>query len=178
MQRFVTSWSGLIAPVDSVGERADLAGDVREQIRAVKGEDRGDVVNDNPSDPVEFLLWHRCPGRFAPCMLLRLGEGELASQLWEAQHARDNWPDDPYPRLASRWLSDYVTVSFAARRRGEDARALHIFRRLVSWTEQAEARQRGVASRVCNASENRSQPRFNSPRLGPAYPGCGRRSTS
>jgi hypothetical protein len=146
-RRFAIGWNSLVAPVDSVGERADLAADVREQIRAIKHEDRGDVVEDRPYDTDGSPPWYRLPDDLAPCLLLRPGEGELASRLWEAQHAGNNESDDPYPRLAALWLSDHLTVAFAAHRRGEDARALHALRKLVARTEQveAEARQRGKA---------------------------------
>jgi hypothetical protein len=146
-QRYAVCWSGLVCPVESVGDKADLAADVRTSIRHAKGDDRDEMFVGWPAGAVGRSIWYRNLTRFSACLLLRAGEGELASRLWEADSPgkREEEPADPYPDLAAIWMRNYLDVAFDAHRHGEDARALHAFRRLVGLAKKVEdaAKARG-----------------------------------
>ena len=85
-QRYAICWDGLLYPVDSIGPAADLAADVRAAIKAHKEKAEG----------VKLYCPLERPGVL---LLLRLGEGNLATQLWAVTAPRESW-DNPLLELA------------------------------------------------------------------------------
>jgi hypothetical protein len=142
-RRYAVGWSGLVVPVDFVGDKADLAADVRTSVRYAKGADRDEILAEWPVGSVAWSLWYKNLDPFAGCLLLRAGEGELASQLWEA-YAAGSKLREPYTRLAAAWLGHWLNAAFDAHRCGEDARALFLLRRIGPLEKQlaGEAKKR------------------------------------
>src|SRR5262249_23951005 len=90
----------------------------------------------------------------AVCLLLRLGEGRLATFLWCQQHPpRQEGSDDRIPEVfreaASNWLGSLGDQAVEAHARADDALALHALRRLKSAAGpvEAEARRRNKPGR-------------------------------
>ena len=119
-QRFAICWSGLVYPVVTVGQPADLALDIRKLIK--DDEDaRAKQAKEHPNNPfsryigsVVYEAQAIAISNMAPlkvCLLLRLGEGELAEQLWTVWIAgigavANYYHDDlknPYSMLVSDW---------------------------------------------------------------------------
>jgi hypothetical protein len=151
--RFAVCWNGLVYPAVSVGEKADLKTDVAAAVKAAK-EDRDSDEAASPASEEGWSLWYRRLGGYSEiALLLRSGEGDLATKLWEAHHAPRKGEDapaadgerDPYPLLASAWAWRLFDRGLCAHMRGDDKLALHDFRLLnaVAGPIEAEAKKRG-----------------------------------
>src|SRR5262245_461614 len=97
-QRFAVCWNGLVYPVVSVGDRADLRADVRAALEAdEKARTRSESFyrfRHAWSEGVSIRPRTLLPVKV--CLLLRLGEEELARRAWLAWTAgmRANTNDD------------------------------------------------------------------------------------
>jgi hypothetical protein len=137
-QRFAVCWNGLVCPVVSVGDKADLKKDIR---ASVKKDDEGPVRLARDGE-----LFPRYRGDLSTALLLRLGEGDLASELWAANHpppaAGDGRPapkvSDPYLSLARESAWAMFDRAVDAHKSGDDAAALHGFRKLTAFAGAVE----------------------------------------
>jgi hypothetical protein len=149
--RFAVCWNGLVYPALTVGEKADLAADVAAAVKAIKAQDWLEEAADRPQAEEGFAVWHRRLDMLAAGLLLRVGEGDLATRLWQALHApraggeKPGDEPDPYLGLASDWAWSLFDHGLGAHMRGDDVPALHSFRLLAAFAPraEAEARKRG-----------------------------------
>ncbi len=141
-QRFAVCWNGLVYPVASVGDKADLKKDAK----------KPDAKQANAEwQAARYWFWQR--DDLFTALLLRLGEGELASDVWAVNHpppaAGDERPapkaEDPYLSLAADWAWVQFNRARHAHEIGDDAVALHGFRQLTAFAKLAEpeAKKRG-----------------------------------
>jgi len=163
--RFAVCWNGLVYPVVKFGALADLRADV---VALVQADDamRAKAAKDRPDWPF-YRFRHATPESLsvsekgiAPlkaCLLLRLGENDLARSVWTAWTAgmRANVNDDnehlrdPYLMLATDWTWAMFDRAVCAHMRGDDrlslldARALSVLGPLV----EAEAGKRKFPQR-------------------------------
>ncbi|MGO8744455.1 MAG: hypothetical protein ACLQNE_00565 [Thermoguttaceae bacterium] len=146
-QRFAVGWNGVVCPVTWVGPQADLRKDVLAMIaadaqeRAEFGERRDE--DDLRSDEYGLSLESMHP--LKACLLLRLGEGDLAARSWNAwkigtgfadpEHAAD----DPYPTLFTWWTNALLDQAVRAHARYDDSLALASLRMLAAVRPAFEA---------------------------------------
>jgi hypothetical protein len=78
-ERFAVTWSGLVYPVVTVGEPAGLRADVEAQLKFSQAE-RIPLF----AEPEERLLSHEYPHPLKGCLLLVLGEVDLAEKVWQS----------------------------------------------------------------------------------------------
>jgi len=137
-RQFAVAWNGLVYPVLSLGNSANLHNDLE-----VKGEDkdRNSMVGwrgVSEASAVHFGVLER----LKVVLLLRLGETELARRLWElAPHDEK----DPYLALAGDWTWNAFERAATAHMRGDDRLALADAQLLAKIQPliEAEAKRRG-----------------------------------
>lgn len=160
--RVAIAWNGQVYPVLAIGEKVSLADDIKQ------------LLNQDEELRRKFKLTSPTAGFSRPayaipesqavstqeltplkmCLLLRVGERELAAQVWNAWKegviSERNQPSesvtDPFLRLAGDWLWMQFDRGINAHLRGEDDLARTLFvelERLVPRIE-AEARRRGL----------------------------------
>jgi hypothetical protein len=177
--RFAVGWNGLVYPLASVGERADVKADVLALVKADK-EMRAQYAKNSSHDyyrvrhawPEKQSLSHQSLLPLKACLLLRLGEAELAREVWLAWTAgmQENTNDDavhlrdPYLMLATDWVWALFDRAVCAHMRGDDALALASARALVPIQKaieaQAEARGFGRPEPRVNAQKEGKQRSF------------------
>ena len=151
-RRFAVAWNGLVYPLESVGEKADL----RQDVLALVGEDEkrdavwggaSPVISSNnccPATPNFNSLSHQWRMSIKVAMLLRLGEGELARKVWDnfngSTSAQPNEDDkDPYLLLAYEWTWALFDRALTAHVMGDDRLALLSARALVPIRDAVES---------------------------------------
>ena len=155
--RFTVCWNGLVYPVVSVGEAADLRADVLAAVQQTERMWRSAL-------PEGFTVAHQTCLPLKGCLLLRLGEPELARQMWAAvrsgnQKGFDAPPGatmaelgqvkldetDPYLGWASDWAWALFERAVCAHMRGDDGLALASARLLSTARSsiETEAERRG-----------------------------------
>ena len=160
-QRFAVCWNGLVYPVVAVGDAADLKADVLAVVKADE-EMRAQSAKDDPKN--HFYRFRQAWSEsesvsyqsllpVKTCLLLRLGEGELARKVWDAWTAgmRPDTNDDavhlkdPYLMLATDWVWAMFDRAVCAHMRADDHLALLGARALVPMEKAvaAEAEKRG-----------------------------------
>jgi hypothetical protein len=140
-QRFAVAWNGLLYPLVTVGEPADLAADVAAiksapSVRqSVKSEQ--DAVSHESNDLVKCAL------------LLVHGRDDLAATLLAALGEQDMVKDDPYLALVQRWIWFHYDRAICAHIRGDDVISLASARaaRAAAAGVDKDAPLRGVARR-------------------------------
>ncbi|HLW66025.1 MAG TPA: hypothetical protein VKS79_12010 [Gemmataceae bacterium] len=139
-RRFAVSWDGLVHAIEKVGPPTALRADIAANLKWHLAQDTTGVADDVPLHLDELAV----------CLLLRIGEKELATQLWDAlQVSRGNESTeeyDPYPDLARQWASSTFSQLFYSHVQAHDERALH-YARLLTRTApliEAEARRRNA----------------------------------
>jgi hypothetical protein len=154
-QRFAVAWNGLVYPLVSLGQRANLGQDVIALIRADE-EARAKWAKDFPNQ--RFYRFRNAVSEAGSVshasllpvkasLLLRLGETSLAEQTWaawtagmdagvndDARHLRD-----PYLMLAADWIWARFDRAVCAHMRGDDYLALLDARALDSIRPDVEA---------------------------------------
>ena len=121
--RFAIAWNGLVYPLVSVGERADLCADVEAACGARKavrvGCAEGTMASVTNPQPIKV------------CLLLRLGEVPLAERVWKAVGFAHETSDkeaerkfDPFALFATEYLSVRFDRCVAAHMAGNDRMAL------------------------------------------------------
>ncbi|MBN1910767.1 MAG: hypothetical protein JW818_13560 [Pirellulales bacterium] len=170
VQRMAVCWNGLVYPVFEVGKPADLRADV---LAAVKGEPQAGIYGTGRIWAAYFenyCFCHPWEGRtvahesllpIKACLLLRLGEVDLAEKLWNRWKSRvfaysmnpdetnadavERWLKDPYLALANLWTLSLFDQALTAHLRGDDRLALIAAERLNAVRPKvvAEADKRG-----------------------------------
>ena len=131
--RFAVCWNGLVYPVESVGVPVDLQADLKTL------NNHGDFM----AFPESYAIEQSSPMVLKVCLLLRLGEGELATRLLNSVGI--GMKKDLYLRLATAWAWARFDRMINAEMRGsdwlalQDARALTALQPLI----EEEAAQRG-----------------------------------
>ena len=146
-QKYAIAWNGVIYPVLSVGAPVDLAKEIAaipaDQHR-FRGYGVGWPMSDQLSANVEIGA---LPIHVA--FLLRLGEGKLAAEMWEAGYAGqgDLPAPDPYVDIAGVWLDRSFNRAVQDFLNHDDAAALAICRQLspVVARARASAVARGIS---------------------------------
>lgn len=182
--RFAVCWNGLVYPVVSVGGPADLNADVDTLVQA-DAKIRSAFVKANPTGSYFRFMHGAIPEgesvsetSFLPikvCLLLRLGEGDLARTFWDAwlsgtpprHNGNDEALRDPYLTLADEWVWALFDRAVTAHMRGDDRLAVLDARHLTALqpVAEAEARRRGYPQYPNGGVHEAAQPYF--PYLGP-----------
>ncbi len=154
-QRFAVCWNGLVYPVVSVGDMADLRQDILPVVEADE-DARLRYEKDNPGRsfyrhrhavPEGGSVSHESMMSLKACLLLRLGEADLARKLWESWHAgmrADTNDDDvhlrdPYLMLATDWTWALFDRALCAHMRGDDNLARLSARALIPIWDAVDA---------------------------------------
>lgn len=176
-QRFGVCWDGLVYPLVSIGNPADVRGDAS---AAAVAEVEGAIYGTGRYWHAyfeDFCLCHPWAGRsvshLSPlpvksCLLLRLGEVELAEKVWnrwtselasyptqeqfgrstgESVEANKPYLKDPYLILTNLWTLSLFDRAVAGHMRGDDQLSLASAKMLATvWPAvEAEAAQRGFS---------------------------------
>ena len=151
---YAVCWNGLVYPVESVGPKADLKADITALIKADE-KARADSARDRGPDSFyryrhalaeSDSISHQSMLPDKACLLLRLGEVDLASGLWNAWRAgmKENTNDDAahlkdsYLMLANDWVWALFDRAVTAHMRGDDALALTSARACAAAVENVE----------------------------------------
>ena len=177
VQRFGVCWNGLVYPLVSIGKASDLRADALTAAKAAMAPALGGTGRYWQPYGEDFGICHAWEGRtvahdsplpIKACLLLRLGEVELAEKLWnrwtselrDELQAEQSIPDndesvetikrdlkDPYLLLANGWTLSFFDRALAGHIRGDDRLALVSAETLGSvWPAvEAEATNRGFA---------------------------------
>lgn len=135
---FAVGWNGLVYPVMSLGHSANLHNDWEaisqgkdhNSMMVWRSVSEANAVNFGVLEPLKVVL------------LLRLGETELARELWKLAPQDKK---DPYLALAGDWTWNAFERAVTAHMRGDDRLALADARMLskIQPLIEAEAKQRG-----------------------------------
>jgi hypothetical protein len=155
-QRFAVCWNGLVYPVNFVGELADLHADIKSIVKAdeeTRAASKGKFFRYVLAWGESYTISHEHLAPLQACLLVRLGEGELANAVWAAWVAgmdpnRNDDAialDDPYLMLAADWLWARFSRATRSHMRGDDGLALLDARALgkMQVDVEAEAERRG-----------------------------------
>jgi len=146
-QKYAIAWNGVVYPVVSVGAPVDLPKEIDAipaNQRRFNGYGVGWPMSDQLSTNVEVGA---LPIHVA--FLMRLGEGKLAQEMWDAGYAdQGNVPaPDPYVDMAGVWLDRWYNRAVQDFLNHDDATALAICRQIspVIARVKATAAARGIA---------------------------------
>ncbi|MCW3060828.1 MAG: hypothetical protein JWQ02_2649, partial [Capsulimonas sp.] len=161
-QKFSVCWNGLTYPTVSVGKKADLRKDI---LAVISTEEAAQTRQREQSPKTPYVHWTRnassdaqtiTTATFTPikaCLLLRLGEADLARRYWNAWDAGVGGnvvyglPEkaDPYLMLASDWSWSLFDRALTAHMRGDDELSTISARLLTAAAPQieSEAARRG-----------------------------------
>lgn len=159
-QRFAVCWNGLVYPVKRIGKKLALQNDLRKPIKK-QVEVYLAYIRKNPNSSYwkEFSLDEKYnvaqqePSLVWCSLLLRLGEPELANQVWdviqtpmsveENNHSTARYPFFP---LVFQCIWPMFDRGLSAHMRGDDQLALSDFRQaiLVNSHFEIEAARRGI----------------------------------
>jgi hypothetical protein len=149
-RRFVALWDGLVYPALEVGAAVDLRRDIRLALEAEAKARPGRHWNPAFRSFNGILNGNSSFRRFiirplAACLLLRLGEGQLARRISDAA-GREYADEDPYMELAQAWVWALFDRAVYAYMSGDDALALLSARALVpiGKSVQVESARRGI----------------------------------
>lgn len=159
-QGFAVCWNGLVYPVVSIGAKADIHKDISlalKEMAKIKAKERGYenticFYSPEKATPESYSLCHTTLLSINACLLLQLGEVEIAEAVWSI-----NWDDkperknddvnvkDPYLMLASEWLWALFDRAICAHMREDDKLALLSAELLFFAGDgvEKEAKQRG-----------------------------------
>lgn len=177
---YAVGWNGLVYPILSSGERANLRQDVLALVEADE-KMRAKWATESPNVPFyrfrhasaeSYSLSHQSMLSLKVPLLLRLGEGELARKVWDAWTAGmsaevdDNafHLKDPYLMFATEWVWALFDRTLTEHMRGDDRLALlHVgslgrIRYLVE--REAAARKVVPPEYVQAAPGERPQPQY------------------
>lgn len=161
-QRFAVCWNGLVYPVMLVGKKADYKADVHAMLNADE-KYRAKYAQENPDDrfnrdpnkgwPEDEMVSYKKLLPIKTCLLLRLGEEELAKRMWKAWaigiHKDTNNYNvhlkDPYLMLARDWVWSLYSNAVLAHHRKDDNLALIRTKLLAKIKKpiEEEAKRRG-----------------------------------
>ncbi|HND20042.1 MAG TPA: hypothetical protein PLB18_11745 [Acidobacteriota bacterium] len=160
--RVAIAWNGQLYPVLAIGEKASLADDIKQLLDQDKAlrqkfkQTSPTAVFSRPTyaTPESQAVSTQELTPLKMCLLLRVGERELATQVWnvwkegvtpEANQTSGS-ATDPFLRLAGDWLWMRFDRGINAHLRGEDDLARTIFVELETIVPriEAEARRRGL----------------------------------
>lgn len=182
--RFAACWNGLVYPLVSAGDRADLSADV---LALVKTDADARAAHDkaNPAEPY-FRFMHGAIPEYQSvsetsllplkaALLVRLGEGDLARKFWDAwlggtpprYNDNDEARHDPYLLMADGWVWGLFDRAVTAHMRGDDRLSLLSARQLAALqpVAEAEAARRGYRQSPSLGVHEAGRPYF--PYLGP-----------
>jgi len=153
--RFAVAWNGIVYPVVSVGAPADLHVDVEQQLHS-----RPYFRAHEESEQVSYDRGSSLKG----CLLLILGEAELAEQLWKITppHAWSRSSEspkdlnfDPYVELVYEWAWAQHDRALCAHLRGDDVVSLASAKLLVPLRDavEKEAVARGIERHLPGINE-------------------------
>lgn len=152
-QSFTVCWNGLIYPTVSVGEQANLQSDMEAFISAATtNRSRMSMDLYGRAFPEKTSVATGSVLPIKACLLLRLGENDLADKVWNAcntsfqkQNPTQEQSKDPYLMLAGDWAWSLFDRTICAHMRGDVPLALVSARKLTKIQPliEAEAAKRG-----------------------------------
>lgn len=133
--RFAVSWSGIVYPAYRVGPAADLRADVEQPGKP--------AYRDLNAQSEPMHLSHQTPNALKGCVLLVLGEVELAEKILTGLALPDG---DLFLNVAREWGWAHFDRAICAHTRGDDVISLASAQAAVAWREavEVEAAQRGL----------------------------------
>jgi hypothetical protein len=148
-QRFAVCWNGMVYPLVSVGGKADLKADIT---ALLKTEDSTHKARPDQA----LVLFPEWPSEgesvsektilpLKACLLLRLGEGELAARLWRAwppPDADDAEKRDVYVELSDALKWAMFDRAVCAQMRGDDRLGLLSAQAAVKLNKSVEEERR------------------------------------
>ena len=172
-QRFAVTWTGIVYPVCEVGRPAILAHDVDALIATFLAAQKDVIhtghafVQGHPEyaerqmrlPPESRLLSYDQMFALKSCLLLRLGEGELAVKVWDTWEAANpelmSEAGDPYMVLAWEWGWALFDHAITAHMRGDDVVSLDAAKTLVGFKHVLPriAAKRGIDQRKSLAND-------------------------
>ncbi len=180
--RFAVCWNGLVYPVASVGDRADLSADVQALVKAdsearaayTKAQAKSGSLSPylrffGTAMPESVSISETSFLPLKVCLLMRLGDGELARHFWTAYLGPDNAPsrtridkNGPYMRLADEWVWAQFDRTVTAHMRGDDQLSLLTAQKLTAARPlvEAEAKRRGFSEYPGGSVHTAGQPYF------------------
>ena len=141
--RFAVCWDGVVRPLRAVGPKADLESAIRQLVRkpAEPNPHHRLLLWDNYSE--DELVSAQTPLPLKAGLLLRLGKGRAAAELWRISTAHYKKPpagkSEVYKILARDWLFSLFNRAGSAHERGDDAVALSATRRLAEGLRRVRA---------------------------------------
>ena len=177
-ERYSVGWNGLVYPVVSIGNKANLRADMLAALQADE-EARAKWIRDSPKFPFHRFYNAISEGYSASqqgllplkaCLLLRLGETELAEKIWAAwmvgtddnnSNGNSYWKD-PYLMLAQAWTWALFDRALTAHMRGDDQLALASARALstIQPIVEAEAETRGLKPYLLSSAPAGPKPSY------------------
>ncbi len=138
-ERFAIGWNGLVYPVIDVGAVATLADDLPQN---------GNDYGLRTSVPESWALDVKSVRLLRACLLLRLGERELAEKCWDTiKGIKDRQADeDPFQVIANEWLWAAFDRAVCAHMRGDHRLSLLTAETVDLYRDdyEMEAQRRGV----------------------------------
>lgn len=159
-QRFAVCWNGLVYPIVSIGNEADLHLDVD---NAIKSDEEVRAKRASDSSMPFFRIQGALPESYSlsatnllpirVCLLLRLGKTDLAERVWATWTvgAEQRLLPDPYLVLAFDWLWAMYDRAINAHMRGDD-------RMCRISALMSEAMEKSVSQEIPNRPLLRGQP--------------------
>lgn len=146
-RRYAVCWNGLVYPLVSIGASANLDGDIQiiiAQNPAPNPEwQRQDPSMPSPRDSVKF----DCFTLVKIPLLLRLGRGDLAEEIWNHEQAcimASRWNEDdlkqtdPFVILSEEWLRSTLDRALDAHMRNDPKLALAFLEPIPGWRKKVE----------------------------------------
>ncbi|MCL2641774.1 MAG: hypothetical protein FWD53_13070, partial [Phycisphaerales bacterium] len=129
---YAVTWNGLVYPIETLGEKADLNADILallkadEDARAEHAKRRSDFPFSRHSiiTGEGYLVSHKIFHATTACMLLRLGEAELAEKTWQAWKTGSNDKRDLLISFAEDYLWSLYDRAVCSHMYGADALSL------------------------------------------------------
>ena len=157
--RFAVCWNGLVYPVIEVGPLTELKADVDQPMKS----DRfGRAI------PEGSAIDHRSTWPLRVCLLLRLGETELAEGFWKTPDVNGprgkESPVDPFLLLSKDWLWMEFDRAVCAHMRGDHRLALLTAAPLAKHRPafEQEAERRGFEKpKDINSNDGKKKPYFD-----------------
>lgn len=149
---FAVCWNGLIYPVISVGPHINLRAEMESLfVPATTNAPRMGLALYGRAIPENMSVAPDSPLPIKACLLVRLGEANSATNIWNAynlslQNSGGRKPDkDPYLMLAGDWVWSLFDRTICAHMRGDVPMTLVSSRKLaiIHPTIEAEAAKRG-----------------------------------
>ena len=157
-QRFAVTWNGLVYPLVSMGEEADLDADIAAllaQITEIQAQENPPpwrspmLIFSQNGDNEQYTCTPTTPDLNKACLLFRLGKGEAAKAVFDLYAWQDETPI--FEQLADNWTWSHYNRALCAQMRGDDHLAFADYQLLVQVVP-------GIRERIRQESPDSKEP--------------------